>query len=214
MPSSGRRLVIEYVLEGHQRGYGFTSSTQGYSDDELKAIWRSAMPRGQGWTQYVGARSLKCFPLDGRAAMCETIVTEQRDESGRGGIRRTVIDVLNPRDYEAALEQRLREMPPDVRARVDRLPTFSQRLSMNNLLMTRKKDQLVLLHSYTTPERWQVIEGLLISMALAPLTAMRRWGRVIPFTTLALSAHDESALVALPADKAERVDRKTPTIKI
>jgi hypothetical protein len=43
---------------------------------------------------------------------------------------------------------------------------------------------------------------------------MWRWGKIIPFTTLALSAHDESPLVALPADKAERLDRKTPSIKI
>jgi hypothetical protein len=214
MPASGRQLVIEYVLEGHQRGYNFTSSTQGYSEDELKAIWRSAMPRGQGWTQYVGARSLKCFPLDGRVVMSETIVTDQRDESGRGGIRRTVIDVLNPHEYRAALEQRLRDLPSDVQSRVDRIPTFTQRLAMNNQLMTHKKDQLVILHTYSTPERWQVMEGLLIKLALSPVTAMVRWGRIIPFTTLALSANDESALVALPADKAERIDRKTPSIKI
>ena len=82
-----RQLVIDYVLEGHQRGYNFTSSTDGYSDAELKLIWRRAMPRGQGWSQYIGARSLKCFPLDGqrRAAVCETVVTAQRDEHGRGG---------------------------------------------------------------------------------------------------------------------------------
>lgn len=206
-------LVIEYVLEGHQRGYSYTSSTHGYSDAELKAIWRSAMPRGQGWTQYIGARSLKCFPLDGQVVLSETVVTDQRDESGRGGIRRTVIDVLNPRDYQTALEHRLHELPSEIRARVDRIPTFTQRLAMNNQLMTHKKDQLVILHTYSTPERWQVMEGLLIKLALAPISAMSRWGRIIPFTTLALSPHDESPLVALPADKADRLDRKTPSVK-
>ena len=68
--------------------------------------------------------------------------------------------------------------------------------------------------TYSTPERWRVMEGLLIKLALSPVTAMSRWGRIIPFTTLALSPHDESLLVALPADKAERIDRKTPSIKI
>jgi hypothetical protein len=122
--------------------------------------------------------------------------------------------VLNPRDYQAALEQRLHDLPSEVRARVDRIPTFGQRLAMNNQLMTHKKDQLVILHTYSTPERWQVMEGLLIKLALSPISAMSRWGRMIPFTTLALSPNDECPLVALPADKADRIDRKTPSIKI
>jgi hypothetical protein len=39
------QLVLEYVFEGHQRGYNFTSSTKGFSDTVLKTIWRTAMPR-------------------------------------------------------------------------------------------------------------------------------------------------------------------------
>lgn len=79
-----RQLVIDYVLEGHQRGYNFTSSTQGFHDDVLKSIWRAAMPKGQGWGAYVGARSLKAFALeDSRLALSEVTVTDRRDESGR-----------------------------------------------------------------------------------------------------------------------------------
>ena len=82
-----KQLILEYVLEGHKRGYNFTSSTQGFHDDVLKSIWRKAMPRGQGWNAavYAGARSLKSFWLeDGRMAMSETVVTDMRDEL-RGG---------------------------------------------------------------------------------------------------------------------------------
>lgn len=211
-----RQLVIDYVLEGHQRGYNFTSSTDGYSDAELKLIWRRAMPRGQGWSQYIGARSLKCFPLDGqrRAAVCETVVTAQRDEHGRGGIRQVTIDVLPYADYFAYLDQRLLKLPDAVRTQVDRMPTFSQRLSISNSLMTHKKDQLVLLHPYNGPDRWQIMEGFLVKLALAPLTVMRRWGPVVSLTTLALNHQEESALVALPAEKAVTIDRKTPSIKV
>ena len=102
-------LVIEYVLEGHQRGYNFTSSTQGYSDDDLKTIWRNAMPRGQGWSAFVGARSLKCFPLDEhglRVVACETVVTDMIDENGRGGIRRATIQVMARADYLTYLDRR------------------------------------------------------------------------------------------------------------
>jgi len=34
---------------------------------------------------------------------------------------------------------------------------------------------------------------------------MRRWGKIIPFTTLALDYREESRLVVLPQDRAQRV---------
>ncbi|HLV36897.1 MAG TPA: hypothetical protein VKY59_17370 [Spirillospora sp.] len=211
-----RQLVIEYVLDGHRRGYDFTSSTHGFADDELKLVWRSAMPRGQGWGQYAGARSLKCFPLgeQRRVAVCETSVTDTQDENGRGGIRRAVIDVLNQADYFAFLDLRLMNLPNQVRARLDRLPTFGQRLAITNSLLSYKKKQLVLLHPFTDPDRWQLMEGLVIKLALDPIGPMRRWGRVIPFTTLALNHQDEAPLVALPLAKSATVDKKTPSIRI
>jgi hypothetical protein len=67
-------------------------------------------------------------------------------------------------------------------------------------------------HDYDGPDRWQVVEGLLLKLVLSPVGPMRRWGKIIPFTTLALSHADESALVALPTGKAKTIDRKTPTI--
>lgn len=211
-----RQLVIEYVLEGHQRGYGFTSPTQGYTDAELKLIWRSAMPRGQGWSQYVGARSLKCFPLEDqrRVAVCETTVTDMRDENGRGGIRRTQVSVLAYPEYEVYLKQRLRSLPEQVSSRVEKLPSLGQRIAINNSLLTHKRNQLVLLRAYQNPEDWQMAEALVIKLALNPVGSMRRWGPVIPFTTLTLNPADESPLVVLPADKAAMVDRKTPLIKV
>ena len=210
------QLVIDYGLEGHQRGYNFSTPTNGFSDEDLKQIWRSAMPRGQGWSQYVGARSLKSFQLGRAVVVCETEVTDQHDEHGRGGIRRTVIDLLTYREYVAFLQQRLESLPGPVRARLDNLPSFSQRLAIANKAMPtpRRKSQLVLLAPYSGPEQWRWVEGLVIKLALTPVGPMRRWGKVIPFTTLALSAHDESSLVALPVSRAAQVDRKTPVIRL
>jgi hypothetical protein len=210
------QLVIEYVFEGHQRGYNFTSSTQGYRDEDLKTIWRSAMPRGQGWGEYVGARSLKAFPLDQAVVVAETEVTDQRDEHGRGGIRRTVIDLMSQNEYWVYLQARLRMLPGHVQAHLERLPSFSQRLAINSKIMPqpRRRHQLVLLAAYGGPEQWQLLEGLVVKLALSPIGPMRRWGRVIPLTTLALSAHDESALVALPAAKAGQIDKKMAVIEI
>ncbi|MBZ0301319.1 MAG: hypothetical protein K8J31_16350 [Anaerolineae bacterium] len=211
-----RQLVIEYVLEGHQRGYSFTASTEGYTDEELKLIWRSAMPRGHGWAQYVGARSLKCFPLgvQRRVVVCETTVTDMRDESDRGGIRRVVIEVMSRADYFAYLDQRLLNLPESARVQAERLPTFRQRLAISNSLMRHKKEQLVLLHPYHRPDDWRLIEGVVIKLALNPPGAMRRWGDVIPFTTLALNPQDELPLVALPASRKQAIDHKTPQLTV
>ena len=97
-----RQLVLEYVFEGHKRGYNITSPTNGFNDDTLKTVWRNAMPRGQGWgaDAYIGARSLKSFPLpDGRIALADVHVTGLHDESGRGGIRKAVVDIMQPGEY-------------------------------------------------------------------------------------------------------------------
>jgi membrane-bound lytic murein transglycosylase B len=42
-------LTLEYVLDGSRPGYQFTTPTNGIGEAALKTIWRSAMPRGQGW---------------------------------------------------------------------------------------------------------------------------------------------------------------------
>lgn len=209
-------LVIEYVLEGHRRGYDFTSATGGYSDDDLRLIWRSAMPRGQGWGRYVGARSLKAFPLEGarRIAVSETLVTDMQDENGRSGIRRAVIQVLSRADYPAYLAQRLKLLPGHIRAQVERMPTFTQRLAITNSLMTHRSEQLVLLRTYQGPEDWQMMEGLMVKLALAPPRALRRTNGMLPFTTLALNPHDETTLVGLPTEKQSALGKKMASVSI
>jgi hypothetical protein len=200
-------LILEYVFEGHQRGYNFTSPTHGYSDAILKAIWRSAMPRGQGWAAYDGAHALKTFVLDdGRVAVSDVVVTGERDESGRGGIRRAEIRVMYPGAYGEYLKDRLSRYPAAVQAAVARRPSLTQRAQLldRSLPRLRGSAQIVLAHPYTTPENWQVVEALVIKLALSPLLLLGRLAQIVPFTTLALDARDEQELVALPADKAAR----------
>jgi hypothetical protein len=117
-PHPSRRLVIDYVLDSRRPGYAFTTPTGDLPESVVRDVWRGAMPRGQGWSAYVGARALKCFPLeDGRqAALCEIEVTGRADESGRRGIRRAEIDVIDSADYRAALQARLDALPVAVRA--------------------------------------------------------------------------------------------------
>ncbi len=210
------QLILEYVLEGHQRGYNFTSSTKGFSDDILKAIWRSAMPRGQGWGSYEGARSLKCFMLEGGGvALSDVTVTDQRDESGRSGIRRAVIDVLSVSASIDYLERRFRNYPQSVQAQAEKKLSVGLRARLMDKSMPRpnKTPQIILSHSYATPADWEVVEAMIVKLALSPVMTMLRWGKVIPFTTLALDYREESRLVVLPEDRAQRIDN-FPVVRV
>lgn len=195
-----RQLVIEYVLEGHQRGYNYTSPTSGFNDDTLKTVWRTAMPRGQGWGAevYRGARSLKSFRLpDGRMALADVVVTGQRDESGRAGIRRAVVDVMLPGEYLDRLKALLRQYPQDVRAIVERKPWMGRRIPK-----VKGDSQVLLSHPYTSPNDWQVVEALVLEAAREALDHAWMGGRFISFTTLALAYQDETQLVVLPEKRA------------
>ncbi len=211
-------LVLEYLLEGHKRGYNFTTPTQGFDDDTLRHIWRSAMPRGQGWGSYTGAQSLKCFPLpDGRMALSEVTVTDLRDESGRAGIRRAVIEVLREEACRARLDERLRHYPTIIQERLQAMPTFLQRAKIANYARFRSDPQLVLAYPYDTPYAWQMIEALVIKLVLAPFGPLRGWRQIIPFTTLALDYREESTLVALPQERARKLagqDKKLSIIDL
>ncbi len=194
-------LIIEYRTEGRQRGYDFTSPTHGYSDATLKQVWRLAMPRGQGWAEYVGARSLKCFPVDDRRlALSEVTVTDQQDESGRRGIRRAIVRVMQAEVCAAYLRGWLRDYPGAIQSQIARVPTPGQWASIVKQTMPlvgRGQQQLVLTRAYAR-ERWPVIEGVIVKLALAlPLGLKRHWG-IVPFTTLALDPREEMALVGLP----------------
>lgn len=201
-----RRLVIEYMMEGHRRGYDFTSPTAGFADEVLKTVWRSAMPRGQGWNApaYAGARALKSFLVGDFVAVSDVTVTDARDESGRGGIRRALVDIMGFGDYTAHLDSRLRAYPPGVRATLERLPTLAQQMKLMRP-NARKNGQLVLAQAYTGPRDWDVTEALVLKLALALFPPVARQAGIVLFTTLALDPREESPLVALPAAKARQL---------
>jgi hypothetical protein len=201
-----RQLVIEYLLEGHQRGYNYTSSTAGFNDDTLKSVWRKAMPRGQGWGNYTGARSLKSFTLeDGRVALSDVTVTPMRDESGRGGIRRAVIDVMQPGEYHDALQARFDRYPAEVRAWASKRLTLGQRRQIIDRSLPKMKGggpQVIFAYPYAGPDSWLYVEALLLKLALSPASLMWRLGKLVTFTTLALEYREEPPLVALPRSRA------------
>ncbi len=209
-----RSLVIEYVFEGHKRGYNFTSQTNGFNDDTLKTVWRSAMPRGQGWGAdlYVGARSLKSFKLpDGRIALSESVVTGLRDESGRGGIRRTEVQIMQPGEYSEILTGRLSDYPEPIYAEINRKLHFGERRRIPKI---KGDDQIVLSSPYESLDRWQWMEAFLLKTALDEMGKHWSQGRVITFTTLALEYRDESQLIGMPERKANELGVESYPLKI
>jgi hypothetical protein len=212
-----RELTISYVLEGARRGYNFTSPTDGIEPDSLKAIWRSAMPRGQGWEPYSGATALKCFPLEsGEAAICEVSLTDLQDEVGRRGIRRAEIKLLAPREYQRTLLDRLHALPETMVAEAERkLYSREWELLFKKYRDAKKprsivKPQTILAYPYSA-QGWSFVEACILLLAtrstlltnlieISP-TINPFADRILSFTTLALDYREEGRIVALPLDK-------------
>lgn len=207
----GEPLIIHYEMQGERRGYAFASPPRAYGDEVVRAIWRHAMPRGQGWgaETYVGARSLKLFPLpDGRFALANSVVTDQQDERGRRGIRRTEIHVYPAQAYDRTLRQHLSAYDERTRQRANDRLTFCKKTNIISKTLPRFRGdaQLVMVHKFKGADDWRVMEAFMMMLALDPVMPMRRWGAVVPFTTLALDYREESRMVMLPADLAHTID--------
>jgi hypothetical protein len=204
-------LVIEYVLDGKRPGYTFAQPANGTSESLLKAIWRQAMPRGQGWgaDTYQGARALKGFAVDGnQIALSDVVVTEQQDEGGRRGIRRAEIRLMPAQDALSALRSRLAAYPAAVREAAHRKLTLGAWTRVLDRALPKvgsKNPQIILTYPYTGPNSWQVIEAIVLQLVTSwPLRAVPGWGHLPSFTTLALTHQDEARIVALPVEKAKQ----------
>ncbi len=205
-------LVIEYQLDSKRPGYAFREPTNGYSDALLKAVWRQAMPRGQGWGTdiYRGARATKCFPLGGGlVALSKMVVTDQADEQGRRGIRRVEIDVLREPDVIPALRARLEAYPESIRTAAQsrlNVPRWMEIIDRALPKLSGSESQVILAHPYSGPEAWQMIEVMVLELATAwLLRAVPGWGRLFSFTTLALTHDGESRLLAVPLDRVRQM---------
>lgn len=214
------QLTIGYLLEGTRRGYNFTSPTDGIDPETLKAVWRGAMPRGQGWDKYPDAVSLKCFPLEsGEAAICDVTLTDMQDEVGRRGIRRATINLLPPAAYQRVLVDRLHALPLALVQEAERrLMSREWELLFRKYRDSKKpktiiKPQTILAYPYSA-DGWRFVEACILLLATRStlLTNLIEISpainpfadRLLSFTTLALDYREEGRIVALPLDKVKQ----------
>lgn len=207
-------LTLDYALTGQRRGYTL-SPADAVPSDVYRAIWRHALPRGQGWDLpvYRSARALKCFPVDGHTAVMSAVtITDLRDELGRGGIKQALIHYGTYDEIQRALRARLAALPASIvhRAEAALASRAWALLFKRHWEQTRGlKPQTVLAFPYN-PARWLFIEGCLLLLAtratlLANLIELSPMvnpfaDKLLSFTTLALDPRDEARLVAVPAD--------------
>jgi len=201
-------LVIEYATGGKRPGYRFRPPVDGIDEATRSAVWRHAMPRGQGWGAegFAGARSLKCFPVGRGAVAVSTIcVTDQADELGRRGIRRAEVELLPAAAYPAFLEQKLAAIPAPIReAASHQLMSYLWQRIVDRALL-RGSRCVVLTAPYTGPEGWQHIEALILRLVTSPgIRMFEGWGVLTPFTTLALDWRDEGQIVGVPSASLRR----------
>lgn len=201
-------LVIEYALDTPRPGYRFKPPTKGVSQDTLNAVWRSAMPRGQGWGAdgFTGARSLKCFPVGARlVAASEVHVTGEEDEMGRRGLRRAEIELISARDYAAWLDARLASIPASIReAAGQQMAGYVWQRVLDRVLLRGGK-RVVLTASYRGPESWQTVEALVLRLVTSPgIRMFEGWGSLTSFTTLAMTWQDEGQIVGVPRQNIGR----------
>lgn len=198
-------LVIDYRLDGTRPGYQFTTPTGHLRDDVLRHVWRHAMPRGQGWgaNGFIGARSLKCFPLpDGRVAASVTRVTDRVDEMQRQGIRRAEITLMSRNAYQPFLETLAGEYPEAAQfAAGEQFSSVLWKRLLDRIIPSlRSRRQVVLTHNFRDEGSWQAVEVILLKLVTSrAVRLLEGWSADISFTTLALDWREESRIVALPA---------------
>ncbi|MCC6905860.1 MAG: hypothetical protein IT326_08470, partial [Anaerolineae bacterium] len=172
--------------------------------------------RGQGWGMdgYTGASALKVFHVGASLlAFSGVAVTDQVDEQGRRGIRRAEIDLFPVSQYTARLSQRLWRLPAQARIAAERHMTRAWWNVLLDRLIPRPgvARQVILTCPFTSPARWQMVEAIVLMVALSRgIQMIEGWSAAPSLTTLALDYHEESQIVAVPQQALGRIRGVSP----
>lgn len=185
-------------------GYKVTAFSQDLSRDEVKYIRDHSVPKGTGWDSYIGAESLKAFPLPDASRMAVSIakVTSAKDEAGRHGLLSIEVEIYTREKYWQFLDDYYRTLLRQYRFESHTLQEIPARA-------IPKKKQLVLAYPFSRNSHlseWKYVEAVILKAVLMKPLATS-------FTTFALSAYRESQVVVLPLASAVTKYRNVLVIK-
>ena len=75
------------ITSSGKRGYHCTAHSPNLDETTIQTLEQMALPFGSAWQLYIGARSIKAFPLQNeQMAISYTGVTDRQDDYGRPGV--------------------------------------------------------------------------------------------------------------------------------
>lgn len=201
-------------------GYRCTSRSGALDNSTVALLERVALPFGNGWHRYIGARSIKGFPIDQtNMALTYTQVTGSRDDHGRPGVLLCKAAIVNVLDYAVLLSlpgfgfDDIFRHPPNVAELLagaardllepgKRERQFDSDANPSTLVSDAKsllflgiRRKVILAEHYVSPRQWTAVEqGMRSFVVRLPITLIRR----ISFATMTLSLADPMKIIAMP----------------
>ncbi len=208
-------MTIRYVsiTSRGSHGYHCVYHSDGLSPSDVALLERTALPYGSNWGSFIGARSIKVFPIASeRTAISYIRVVDSADDHGRRGILECqcalittgqLIRLLKLPDFSFdtiinkpdALYSILgghgpvNDPLPDIQPKPGILPRHT---SLLKLLAGRK---VILKREYRGPEDWRSVEHSIRTFVLGLPSALIRYAS---FATLTLSEADDMRIIAVP----------------
>jgi hypothetical protein len=198
-------------------GYRCTAKSPGMNTSVIRKLEQLALPFGDSWDSYIGARSIKTFPIGkGEMAISYVQVSDDQDDYGRPGILFCQCVLVSFDDFmslvyqpsfafehvfrnPASLKMILGELAPHPCKLTwwssSQIPQDMLRMLAEGLLRIYSNRKLILSYQYQSPTQWKYVEQTIQTlMVLLPPMLLRR----LSFATLSLSIMDPSSVIAVP----------------
>ncbi len=210
------------ITSSGRRGYLCVAHSEGLSKSTIATLERIALPFGSSWQLYMGARSVKAFPIDrGRMAVSYVRITDNYDDHGRLGVLtcqcvvvkfEQFVDLIS-RPYFAfdavfnqpgAVSKLLDSRPGGEDSRVH--DELSLKISSSSAFRSRLRlligRRVILRRPFSNAEQWRSVEHAVQSLVLHLPTALKR---NISFVTFTTSSADPMRLIAMPEGRSPEV---------
>jgi len=206
------------ITSSGKHGYRCTAHSKNLDRSLVSTLEKVALPFGNAWDRYIGARSIKVFPVDNRKmALSYTRVTEDKDDYARTGILvcQCIVVTLNqyallmkqpafgfddlayadPGALEQFFDEKIRERPEREPRLLDQASDASVVTPRNAKLRLLVGRPLVIKHSFEHANRWKLVENAIQTL----VSEMPRYSQHrLSFATMTLSPADQMKIIAIP----------------